>query len=134
KLEKERSELVKSKNQMALDLERLLNHKEEMAVMKQVVLSMNQRNKTLVDGLKVDPPKSPKSPKAKKTSVRSKSSKLPGSKPKALTFEIPEKDENIHIPGPTQFTVNEPNDWYRKLQLKKQAGESKYSLMNKTKS
>ncbi|XP_059147396.1 progesterone-induced-blocking factor 1-like [Physella acuta] len=43
KLEKERDDLARTQNQMSLDLERLLNQKEEMAVMKQVVLSLSER-------------------------------------------------------------------------------------------
>ncbi|XP_055893566.1 progesterone-induced-blocking factor 1-like [Biomphalaria glabrata] len=43
KVEKEKQDLMRTHNQMSLDLERLLNQKEEMAVMKQVVLSLSER-------------------------------------------------------------------------------------------
>ncbi|KAH9519887.1 Progesterone-induced-blocking factor 1 [Bulinus truncatus] len=43
KLEAEKTDLLRTHNQMSLDLERLLNQKEEMAVMKQVVLSLSER-------------------------------------------------------------------------------------------
>ncbi|XP_061163800.1 progesterone-induced-blocking factor 1-like isoform X2 [Saccostrea echinata] len=42
-LEKERNDLVRTKNNMSLDLERLLNQKEEMSVMKQVVMNLSNR-------------------------------------------------------------------------------------------
>ncbi|XP_012943699.1 progesterone-induced-blocking factor 1 [Aplysia californica] len=43
KVSQEREELARTHNQMSLDLERLLNQKEEMSVMKQVVLSLSER-------------------------------------------------------------------------------------------
>ncbi|RUS88293.1 hypothetical protein EGW08_003931 [Elysia chlorotica] len=43
RVEKERDDMARTQNQMSLDLERLLNQKEEMAVMKQVVLSLSER-------------------------------------------------------------------------------------------
>ncbi|XP_031414086.1 progesterone-induced-blocking factor 1 [Clupea harengus] len=42
-LKKERTNLLQVKNNMAADLERLLNHREELSVMKQVLLSMRSQ-------------------------------------------------------------------------------------------
>ncbi|ERE87145.1 progesterone-induced-blocking factor 1-like protein, partial [Cricetulus griseus] len=39
-LNKEKSALLQTKNQMALDLEQLLNHREEFAAMKQIIINM----------------------------------------------------------------------------------------------
>lgn len=48
-------------------------------------------------------PKRSKSPKPTRDFGLKSSAKMPGSKPKVLTFEAPERDDNIHIPPPTQF-------------------------------
>ncbi|KAK7096662.1 progesterone-induced-blocking factor 1-like [Littorina saxatilis] len=50
KLEEERTEMIQSKNQMALDLERLLNQREEMAMMKQVLMGMSARQESRQKG------------------------------------------------------------------------------------
>lgn len=42
-LNKEKSALLQMKNQMALDLEQLLNHREELAAMKQIVTNMRSK-------------------------------------------------------------------------------------------
>ncbi|XP_021114333.1 progesterone-induced-blocking factor 1 isoform X2 [Heterocephalus glaber] len=43
-LNKEKSALLQMKNQMALDLEQLLNHREELAAMKQILINMHTRH------------------------------------------------------------------------------------------
>ncbi|NXL88851.1 PIBF1 factor, partial [Alectura lathami] len=44
-LNKEKTALLRVKNQMAADLERLLNHREEIAVMKQILISLHDKHK-----------------------------------------------------------------------------------------
>ncbi|NXJ16357.1 PIBF1 factor, partial [Odontophorus gujanensis] len=44
-LNKEKTALLRVKNQMAADLERLLNHREELAVMKQVLINLQDKHK-----------------------------------------------------------------------------------------
>ncbi|XP_052561546.1 progesterone-induced-blocking factor 1 isoform X3 [Tympanuchus pallidicinctus] len=44
-LNKEKTALLRVKNQMAADLERLLNHREELAVMKQILINLQDKHK-----------------------------------------------------------------------------------------
>ncbi|XP_061767675.1 progesterone-induced-blocking factor 1 isoform X3 [Nerophis ophidion] len=50
-LKKERTALLQVKNNMAADLERLLNHREELAMMKQVLISMRSREENALSPL-----------------------------------------------------------------------------------
>lgn len=85
-LNKEKSALLQMKNQMALDLEQLLNHREELAAMKQILT--NIRNKHSEDRLFL-------------TKTESKNV-TENQKPK--TLNVPrEHDDNIFIPKPTLF-------------------------------
>ncbi|XP_070554404.1 progesterone-induced-blocking factor 1-like [Ptychodera flava] len=103
KLNEERAELVKNKNQMSSDLERLLNQREEMSVMKQVVLNLASRrygDRLMYDG-----------------EVSRKSN---------LIRQRPEHDVT-HKPSPTLFTNDEPPRWYKKLKERSMSERSKYS-------
>ncbi|XP_029458880.1 progesterone-induced-blocking factor 1 isoform X2 [Rhinatrema bivittatum] len=88
-LNKEKTALLRVKNQMAADLERLLNHREELAVMKQVLLNMHTKHSA--EGAL------PSHGEAKnltaKQNTRSPVSMLPQH----------HEEENIFIPKPTLF-------------------------------
>lgn len=123
-LEHDRTTLAKAKNQMAEDLEKLLHHKEEMAVMKQVVLSLSQR-RTL------DPPeKGPRMLRSPRTPLsKTRSKKTTVHRPDALVFDASE--ENVHKPQPTEFTVTNPPDRYKRLLSKTKLTKSKYGSLQK---
>ncbi|CAL8299155.1 unnamed protein product [Merluccius merluccius] len=93
-LRKERAALQQVKNKMSADLERLLNHREELAVMKQVLISMRSGQ---ADSLGVD-----------KAGGRHTG---PGvRRPKRLSGAA-----EVEVPGrpkPTVFTKKEVPDWY----------------------
>ncbi|XP_006864380.1 PREDICTED: progesterone-induced-blocking factor 1 [Chrysochloris asiatica] len=85
-LSKEKSTLLQMKNQMALDLEQLLNHREELAAMKQMLINMRSKHH---EGSLLLPKKDSKTV-------------TEGPKPKAL--DVPrEPEDNIFIPKPTLF-------------------------------
>ncbi|XP_002737941.1 progesterone-induced-blocking factor 1-like [Saccoglossus kowalevskii] len=100
----ERADLVKSKNLMSADLERLLNQREEMSVMKQVVLNLSSRR----HGDKLS------------HHVEAPSSKY--------SLHIPEHDYDDE-PSPTIFTNQDPPKWYRKLKDRSASERSKYSTV-----
>ncbi|GAA6229646.1 progesterone-induced-blocking factor 1 [Lates japonicus] len=102
-LRKERTALQQVKNNMAADLERLLNHREELAVMKQVLISMRSRQGDALDLLETD-----------KTDVRTSGAKKQQSKRINRTTE----EESPNKPKPTVFTKKEVPDWYQKLKQK----------------
>ncbi|XP_064360836.1 progesterone-induced-blocking factor 1 isoform X2 [Dromaius novaehollandiae] len=105
-LNKEKTALLRVKNQMATDLERLLNHREELAVMKQVLISL--QGKCYEQNL-------PQS----HTDVKSVTAKSKSSPSVKL---LPEhEEENVFTPKPTLFTNKEAPVWYRKLQQKTSA-------------
>ncbi|RXM98206.1 Progesterone-induced-blocking factor 1 [Acipenser ruthenus] len=100
-LKKERTDLQRVKNNMAADLERVLNHREELSVMKQVLINMHTQR--YGDGLP-----HPRNEAASATAVRM---------PKA--FVSMDGEENIQ-PKPTLFTNRDaPPEWYKKLKQKK---------------
>ncbi|KAF6376620.1 progesterone immunomodulatory binding factor 1 [Rhinolophus ferrumequinum] len=100
-LNKEKSALLQMKNQMALDLEQLLNHREELAAMKQIVTNM--RNKHSEDRLLL----SKTEPKNVTENQKSK------------TLNVPrEHEDNIFIPKPTLFTKKEAPEWSKKQKMK----------------
>ncbi|XP_056148103.1 progesterone-induced-blocking factor 1 [Lampris incognitus] len=102
-LRKERTALQQMKNNMAADLERLLNHREELAVMKQVLISMQSGQR---DALSLLEPKR-----------SAKESKFAGShRPKHLSRTTAE-DELENRPKPTVFTNKKVPDWYQKLKF-----------------
>ncbi|XP_048657202.1 progesterone-induced-blocking factor 1 [Marmota marmota marmota] len=85
-LNKEKSALLQMKNQMALDLEQLLNHREELAAMKQILISM--RSKQSENNLLLTKTES-------KNLTENETSK---------TLKMPkEHEDNIFIPKPTLF-------------------------------
>uniref|UniRef100_A0A8C0FI56 Progesterone immunomodulatory binding factor 1 n=1 Tax=Bubo bubo TaxID=30461 RepID=A0A8C0FI56_BUBBB len=87
-LNKEKTALLRVKNQMAADLERLLNHREELATMKQILISLHGKRyeQTL-----------PQS----HTDVKSSTAKNKSSPSVKL---LPEhEEENVFIPKPTLF-------------------------------
>uniref|UniRef100_A0ABI7VZ55 Progesterone immunomodulatory binding factor 1 n=1 Tax=Felis catus TaxID=9685 RepID=A0ABI7VZ55_FELCA len=85
-LNKEKSALLQMKNQMALDLEQLLNHREELAAMKQIVTNM--RSKRSEDQLLLT-----------KTEAKNMTEDH-----KSKILNVPrEHEDNIFIPKPTLF-------------------------------
>ncbi|XP_058885653.1 progesterone-induced-blocking factor 1-like [Acipenser ruthenus] len=100
-LKKERTDLQRVKNNMAADLERVLNHREELSVMKQVLINMHTQR--YGDGLP-----HPRNEAASAIAVRM---------PKA--FVSMDGEENIQ-PKPTLFINRDaPPEWYKKLKQKK---------------
>ncbi|XP_070336988.1 progesterone-induced-blocking factor 1 isoform X2 [Equus asinus] len=100
-LNKEKSALLQMKNQMALDLEQLLNHREELAVMKQILTNM--RSKRSEDRLLLTKTES----KNATENQKSKTSNVPR-----------EHEDNIFIPQPTLFTKKEAPEWSKKQKMK----------------
>uniref|UniRef100_A0A8C7ZE74 Progesterone immunomodulatory binding factor 1 n=1 Tax=Oryzias sinensis TaxID=183150 RepID=A0A8C7ZE74_9TELE len=90
-LRKEHNALQQVRNDMAADLERLLNHREELAMMKQVLIKMQSRQGPAVEPLATN--------KATKPINRT-------------AAESPSK------PKPTVFTKKDVPDWYQKLKQK----------------
>ncbi|XP_052675379.1 progesterone-induced-blocking factor 1-like [Crassostrea angulata] len=113
-LEKERDDLVRTKNNMSLDLERLLNQKEEMSVMKQVVMNLSNRQygekKTKSRDLA-----RPKSPSTHKTFG---------------SFE-PHDEPEIVKPGFITVT-NDKSHWSKKLKQKNTEQSTKFSKVYAT--
>ncbi|XP_059826429.1 progesterone-induced-blocking factor 1 isoform X2 [Hypanus sabinus] len=101
-LKKEKTALLRLKNQMSADLERLLNQREELAVMKQVVI--NLRNKQSDSGLPG-------------TQHEDKTNPVPYTSKSSLSVP-PDEDENVYKPKPTLFTNRECPAWYTKLKQK----------------
>ncbi|XP_073651391.1 progesterone-induced-blocking factor 1 isoform X1 [Tursiops truncatus] len=90
-LNKEKSALQHMKNQMALDLEQLLNHREELAAMKQIIINMHSKRSE--DNLLF-------------TKMESKT--VTGNQ-KSKTLNVPrEHEDNIFIPKPTLFAFDAP--------------------------
>ncbi|XP_061485960.1 progesterone-induced-blocking factor 1 [Rhineura floridana] len=101
-LNKEKTALLRVKNQMAADLERLLNHREELAVMKQMLISLH--GKPQGDNL---PQKQSKDLPAK--AISSPSVNLP----------FGHEEGNIFAPRPTLFTNEAPLQCLKKVKQKK---------------
>ncbi|XP_027738766.1 progesterone-induced-blocking factor 1 isoform X2 [Empidonax traillii] len=102
-LNKEKTALLRVKNQMAADLERLLNDREELATMKQILISLHGKH------YEQNLPQS-------HTDVRSATGK---NKSNPSVKLLPEhEEENIFTPKPTLFTNKEAPVWYKKLQKK----------------
>ncbi|KAM6916115.1 progesterone-induced-blocking factor 1 [Xenentodon cancila] len=102
-LRKERSALQQVKNDMAADLERLLNHREELAMMKQVLISMQSRRGEDINLLETN-------------KARIKASGPGTQQSKRITSNIEEESPNK--PKPTVFTNKEVPDWYKKAKQK----------------
>ncbi|XP_054511001.2 progesterone-induced-blocking factor 1 [Agelaius phoeniceus] len=104
-LNKEKTALLRVKNQMAADLERLLNDREELATMKQIIFTLHGK------GCEQNLPQS-------HIGVKSAS----GKQSIPLVKLLPEhEEENIFTPKPTLFTNKEVPVWYKKLKKKTSA-------------
>ncbi|KAF7656759.1 hypothetical protein LDENG_00036560 [Lucifuga dentata] len=103
-LRKERTALEQVKNNMAADLERLLNHREELAVMKQVLISMRSRHGDPLNLLEPDT-----------TAIRTPGARKQQSKTIRRTTE---EEKSPNKPKPTVFTNKEVPNWYQKQKLK----------------
>ncbi|XP_031598051.1 progesterone-induced-blocking factor 1 [Oreochromis aureus] len=103
-LRKERTALEQVKNNMAADLERLLNHQEELVMMKQVLISMRSRQADALNLLETD-----------KTGIRTSGL---GKKQQSKCFNRTAEEESPNKPKPTVFTNKEVPDWYQKQKSK----------------
>ncbi|XP_057901098.1 progesterone-induced-blocking factor 1 [Melospiza georgiana] len=104
-LNKEKTALLRVKNQMAADLERLLNDREELATMKQIIFTLRGK------GCEQNLPQS-------RIGVKSAT----GKQSIPLVKLLPEhEEENIFTPKPTLFTNKEVPVWYKKLKKKTSA-------------
>uniref|UniRef100_A0A672M4C1 Progesterone-induced-blocking factor 1-like n=1 Tax=Sinocyclocheilus grahami TaxID=75366 RepID=A0A672M4C1_SINGR len=99
-LRKEKITLLQVKNNMAADLERLLNHREELSVMKQVLLSMRSQQH--------GGPLSVSQPELETDGVGTAVHR-----PKAL--KSTDEEQYNYGPKPTVFTNTEVPEWYRKV-------------------
>lgn len=115
-LEKEREDIVRTKNQMSLDLERLLNQKEEMSVMKQVVMNLSKHQ----SGYK-------KTFTAPRDMAKPKTSTVHAPH---NTFE-PQDDPNVLKPGSISLT-RDKSQWAKKLKQKNMSEQPKYSQVYAT--
>ncbi|NXW35429.1 PIBF1 factor, partial [Phaetusa simplex] len=87
-LNKEKTALLRVKNQMAADLERLLNHREELATMKQILISLH--------GKRYEQNLPPSHIDVKSATAKNKSN--------PLVKLLPEQEEeNVFTPKPTLF-------------------------------
>ncbi|XP_060089520.1 progesterone-induced-blocking factor 1 [Heteronotia binoei] len=101
-LNKEKTALLRVKNQMAADLERLLNHREELATMKQMLINLHGK------------PQGDTIPQKKVQS-------LPAKVQSSSSFSLPleREAENVFVPKPTLFTNKAPPPWLKKAKQKK---------------
>ncbi|XP_047612156.1 progesterone-induced-blocking factor 1 isoform X3 [Phacochoerus africanus] len=100
-LNKEKSALQQMKNQMALDLEQLLNHREELAAMKQILTNMRSKRKE------------------NKLLFTKMESKNVTENQKSKTSNVPrEHEDNVFIPKPTVFTKKEAPEWSKTQKMK----------------
>ncbi|NXI50435.1 PIBF1 factor, partial [Chloroceryle aenea] len=87
-LNKEKTALLRVKNQMAADLERLLNHREELATMKQILISLHGKShEQSLPQSHID---------AKTATAKNKSSP-------SVKLLTEHEEENIFTPKPTLF-------------------------------
>uniref|UniRef100_A0A3P9P461 Progesterone immunomodulatory binding factor 1 n=1 Tax=Poecilia reticulata TaxID=8081 RepID=A0A3P9P461_POERE len=102
-LRKERNALQQVKNDMSADLERLLNNKEELAIMKQALIGLQS-------GLRVDPDLFGAGNGATRASgtAKQKSKRVGGT----------DDEESSDKPKPTVFTKKEAPDWYQRPKQK----------------
>ncbi|XP_033646351.1 progesterone-induced-blocking factor 1-like [Asterias rubens] len=124
RLKEERNELHQSRNQMSADLERLLNQREEMAVMKQVVLNISQRQHPGVSSSHPGAVHIEKLPSPTRRAYASTS--------KQATRHSKADIGDISKPAPTIFTSTDPPRWYNKLKEENAAQQSRYSTVYAT--
>ncbi|KAM3837260.1 progesterone-induced-blocking factor 1 isoform 1-T1 [Vipera latastei] len=103
-LNEEKKALLRVKNQMAADLERLLNHREELAAMKEMLLTL--RGQPQGDNL----------PQKQRKTSPEKSVSNP-----SVQFHFPHEDGNTFAPKPTVFTKEAP------AQVRKKGKQTKAS-------
>ncbi|XP_042312486.1 progesterone-induced-blocking factor 1 [Sceloporus undulatus] len=101
-LNKEKTALLRVKNQMAADLERLLNHREELAVMKQMLISLHGK------------PQGDSLPQKENKNLPSKSTSSP-----SVHLSLEHEEGGIFAPKPTLFTNEAPPQWFKKAKQKK---------------
>lgn len=100
-LNKEKSAMLQMKNQMALDLEQLLNHREELAAMKQILTNMRSQHSE------------------DRLLLTKMESKHVTENQKSKILNVPrEHEDNIFIPKPTLFTKKEAPEWSKKQKMK----------------
>ncbi|XP_077200111.1 progesterone-induced-blocking factor 1 isoform X2 [Paroedura picta] len=101
-LNKEKTALLRVKNQMAADLERLLNHREELAAMKQMLINLHGKPHGVTLPQKKD--------QSLPTKAQSSSS---------VSLPLEREAENVFVPKPTLFTNKAPPPWMKKVKQKK---------------
>ncbi|KAJ6652921.1 hypothetical protein lerEdw1_010499, partial [Lerista edwardsae] len=101
-LNKEKTALLGVKNQMAADLERLLNHREELAVMKQMLISLH------------DKPHDDTLPQKQGRNLPAKATWKP-----SVNLPLEHEEGNVFVPKPTLFTNTAPPQWLKKMKQKK---------------
>ncbi|XP_053163199.1 progesterone-induced-blocking factor 1 [Hemicordylus capensis] len=101
-LNKEKTALLRVKNQMAADLERLLNHREELAVMKQMLIRLH---------CKSDEDSLPQK-QGKHLPAKARSSPL-------ASLPLEQEEGNVFAPKPTLFTNKVPPQWLKSAKQKK---------------
>nr|XP_058960451.1 progesterone-induced-blocking factor 1-like [Pocillopora verrucosa] len=106
KLKTEKEDLVKTRNQLSADLERLLNQREEMAVMKQAILGLKSSRHSTAQVTRTS------------TGVRGQESHIRTS----VTQDT--SSSAAHQPKPTIFTKSDPPTWYRKLKTQNLTGRT----------
>ncbi|KAJ7356253.1 Progesterone-induced-blocking factor 1 [Desmophyllum pertusum] len=106
KLKAEKEDLIKSRNQLSSDLERLLNQREEMAVMKQAIIGLH-------------------SSRGSTSQVNRTSTGVHGPESRLRTSAAQETSSHTaHRPKPTIFTKSDPPTWYRKLKSQNLTGRT----------
>ncbi|XP_015240669.1 PREDICTED: progesterone-induced-blocking factor 1 [Cyprinodon variegatus] len=102
-LRKERNALQQVKNDMAADLERLLNNREELAMMKQTLISMQSRKGKGLDLFETG-------------NSATRTSRTAGQQSKRVSRT--DEEESSNKPKPTVFTKGEVPDWYQRAKQK----------------
>lgn len=106
KLKAEKEDLLKSRNQLTGDLERLLNQREEMALMKQAILGLH-------------------SSRGSTSQVKRTSTGVHGPESHFRTSAAQHTSSHVtHQPKPTIFTKSDPPTWYRKLKSQNLTGRT----------
>uniref|UniRef100_A0ABM5FZK5 Progesterone-induced-blocking factor 1 isoform X2 n=1 Tax=Pogona vitticeps TaxID=103695 RepID=A0ABM5FZK5_9SAUR len=101
-LKKEKTDLLRVKNQMAADLEKLLNQREELAVMKQMLISLHSKPQ-------------------RDSFPQNQNKNLPAKFISNLSAHLPleHEEESTFAPKPTLFTNEAPQQWLKKAKQKK---------------
>ncbi|XP_015769721.1 PREDICTED: progesterone-induced-blocking factor 1-like [Acropora digitifera] len=111
KLKAEKEDLISTRNQLSSDLERLLNQREEMAVMKQAILGLHSS-------------KNSHSPLTRKIAGNH------GQKSRHRTSAVESASiQGANQPKPTIFTKSDPPTWYRKLKSHNLTGHTTQESM-----